>query len=86
MAMTHRADVVRYPGTLADLAGEVADLRYDALADFLRALAAKLAADADADAGRGRPKLAAALRAAGAAVGVAAADINRAWAICAPRM
>lgn len=84
--MVHREDVERYPGTLTQLAGEVGDLRYDALAAFFHALAAKLDADGGADAGRGRHKLAAALHAAGASVTAAATDVERAWSICAPRM
>lgn len=84
--MVHREQIERYPGTLDELAGEVGDLRYDALAAFLRALADKLAADAAADEGRGRPKLAAALRGGAADVAAAAADIERAWAISAPHM
>lgn len=84
--MVHREDIERYPGTLAQLAGEVGGLRYDALADFLHALAAKLRADGDADAGRGRPKLAAVLQAASMSVAAAATQIERAWSICAPRM
>ena len=57
--MVHREDIDRYPGTLAELAVEVGDLRYDALAAFLRALADKLAADAASDedgAGPGWPR------------------------------
>lgn len=84
--MVHRTHIERYLGKLSDLAGDLADLRYDALADFLRTLAARLATDADADAGRKRLKLAAALRDASGAVLSAAADIDRAWTICAPRM
>jgi hypothetical protein len=82
----HRENIERFPGTLAELAGEVGDLRYDALAAFLRALSAKLAADAAADAGRGRPRLAAALRGGAAGVAAAAAEVERAWAISAPHM
>ncbi|MHC5538362.1 hypothetical protein ACYOEI_09050 [Singulisphaera rosea] len=84
--MVHREDVERYPGTLAQLAGEVGDLRYDALLGFLRALAAKLESDGEADAGRDRRKLATALHAASMSVSAAAADIEHAWSICAPRM
>jgi hypothetical protein len=69
----HRDNLERFPGTLAELAGELGDLRYDALAGFLQALAAKLAADANADVGRGRPKLAQALRDGAAGVSAAAA-------------
>jgi hypothetical protein len=82
----HREDIERYPGTLAELAGEVGDLRYDALAVFLRTLAVKLEGDAAADAGRGRPRLAAALRAGVAGVTAAATEIERAWAISVPHM
>jgi hypothetical protein len=85
-AMIHWEDIERYPGTLAELAGEVGDLRYDALASFLRSLAAKLESDGNADAGRGRPKLAASLRGGAARVMEAAAEIERAWSICAPHM
>jgi hypothetical protein len=84
--MVHREDVERYPGTLAQLAGEVGDLRYDALAAFLHALAAKLDADGSADVGRGRHKLAAALHAASGSVTAAAAEVELAWSICGPRM
>jgi len=70
----------------AELAGEVGNLRYDALAFFLRSLAAKLEADANADAGRGRPKLATTLRGGAAGIMMAAAEIERAWSICAPHM
>jgi hypothetical protein len=37
--MVHHEQIERYPGTLEELAVEIADLRYDALASFLRALA-----------------------------------------------
>jgi hypothetical protein len=84
--MVHREDLERYPATLAELACELGDLRYDALASFLRSLAAKLEADGNADAGRGRRKLAAALRGSATAVQAGAAEIERAWSICAPRM
>ena len=84
--MIHRDDIERYPGTLAELAEDLGNLRYDALASFLRELAGKLAADGKADAGRDRPRLAAALRDAGASVASAAADVERAWSICAPRI
>jgi hypothetical protein len=84
--VVHREIIERYPGPLVQLAAEIADLRYDALAAFLQALAAKLGADADADAGRGRPKLAAALRGAAVATTSAAAEIQRAWSVSAPYM
>jgi hypothetical protein len=84
--MTHTERVERYPGTLADLAAELGDLRYDALAAFLAALAAKLAGDSTKDAARGRVKLGAALNAASGALADATAAIESAWVICVPRM
>jgi hypothetical protein len=84
--MVHGEKVPGYPGTLTELAGELGDLRYDALALFLRALARKLEADAAADADRGRSQLAAALKDGAAGVSTAAIEIERAWAISAPHM
>ena len=84
--MIHREDVKSYPGTLNELAGELGDLRYDSLASFLEALAAKLEGDAQADEKRGRPQLASALQGAASAVGVAATEVEKAWKISAPFM
>jgi hypothetical protein len=84
--MIHRENIEGYGGTLAELAGELGDLRYDTLALFLRALAKKLEADADADTGRGRSHLARALRDGAEGVSVAATAVERAWAISAPHM
>ncbi len=82
----HRDNIERYPGTLIELANEIGDLRYDALAEFLHALAAKLTKDATADARRGRARLATALQGGAAGLGAAAAEVERAWAISAPHM
>jgi hypothetical protein len=84
--MIHPDNIERYPGPLTELAGELGNLRYDALAGFLRALARRLEADAVADGGRGRPRLAAALREGAAGVSAAATQIERAWEISAPHM
>jgi hypothetical protein len=84
--MIHRENIERYPGTLAELAHELGDLRYDALAQFLQALARKLEADAVADSGRSRHRLAEALRHGAAGVSAAATDMERAWTISAPHM
>src|SRR4051812_5717721 len=85
-SMIHHEEVERYQGTLTQLAGDVGDLRYDALAAFLRLLAAKLESDGIADAHRDRPQLASALRKGAAAVQEAGAEIERAWSICARHM
>jgi hypothetical protein len=84
--MTHRERPERYPGTLAELATELGDLRYDALAEFLRLLAAKLDADAAKDTARSRRRLAAALRDAAAGVTGGATAVQTAWQICEPKM
>ena len=84
--MQHASHVGRYPGTLAELATELGDLRYDALAAFLTELAAKLEADSLADGSRGRQKLAATLQSASEGVATAAERIAKAWQISAPHM
>ena len=84
--MEHRTRVERYPDTLSQLANDVADLRYDALAEFLVALAEKLHRDSVADARRSRYQLAAALQLASDSTSVAAQEIQIAWGICEPFM
>jgi hypothetical protein len=84
--MKHADRVERYPGTLAELAGELGNLRYDALAVFLAALAVKLDGDSLQDAERGRKKLAATLHAASEELAEAATAIEQAWTICKPHM
>lgn len=84
--MIHETSVRKYPGTLAELATETGDLRYDALATYLKELSRKIEADGDADAARGRRKLARELHDAAAKVEQAREAIDRAWTICAPHM
>ncbi len=84
--------VPRHPTSLAGFespgaaAQAIGDLRYDALAELLAAVSAKLASDADADRGRGRPALASELDRMASAAGDAARAAGRAWTICAPHM
>jgi hypothetical protein len=77
-AIEHTNDIP-YEGGYPKLADDLGNLRYDALADFLELLAAKIDRDAAADAGRGRQQLAAELK-------DAAEHIARAWRICKPFM
>ena len=84
--MIHREEIEQFPGTLSELANEVGDLRYDALAIFLQSLAAKLEKDGEADANRGRAKLAASLRKSAASVADAMKAIEKASVISAPHM
>jgi len=85
-AMKHPDRIARYPGSLTDLATEVGDLRYDALATFLHALSANLATDGEKDGARGRASLAASLQRASALVADAARETETTWNTCAPHM
>lgn len=84
--MPHETTVTRYAGTLPELAEELGDLRYDALAAFLQELSAKMGRDGDADAGRGRERLAASLHACAGRLADAARDTETAWRIAEPFM
>jgi len=77
--MNHPQSVHKYAGTMEELAKDVADLRYDALYDFLQQLSSKLARDSYADRERGRLKLSEELQ-------HAAMSIRNAWIICKPHM
>ncbi len=70
---------VDFPGGLQQLATDLGNLRYDALAQFLRLLSEKIEHDGDADLGRNRPKLAGHLHR-------AADEVARAWRLCKPFM
>jgi hypothetical protein len=66
--MKHETDL---EGGLPKLAEDIGNLRYDALAGFLRLLAEKLRKDSEADKGRGRPQLAKSLADAADAIPIA---------------
>jgi hypothetical protein len=72
--------------TPEDLADRLGDLRYDALADYLAALAEKLQRDSRSDGGRGRGKLATYLLGASVSLSRAVESIEDAWDICEPYM
>ncbi|BAZ13469.1 hypothetical protein NIES4071_53080 [Calothrix sp. NIES-4071] len=76
--MLHYETLEKYSGSLAELAVELGDLRYDALAAFLHALSQKLEMDAVADSNRGRVKLASVLLKSATDVKSAASEIERA--------
>ena len=84
--MLHKNDIDNYPGSLQSLATEIGDLRYDALAEFLQHLSAKLKLDSAADHARNRPKLATTLHNAAEAAATAKTAIDEAWRISAPHM
>lgn len=82
--MIHETQI---PGhNLAELAIKIGDLRYDALADFLQALANKIESDAQKDAARGRVKLASNLYKTAQGLTECSQHIERAWLICEPHM
>lgn len=84
--MVHRESVEDYEGTLAQLAENIGDLKYDSLAEFLHLLAEKIKDDAAKDRARGRVRLATSLQDAAAQIATAAADIETAWRISEPHM
>jgi monomeric isocitrate dehydrogenase len=84
--MIHHTHVRNYPGSLEELAGELGDLRYDALAEFLELLADKIRKDGDKDRERQRRKLAASLHCCADELMNAKKAIDRAWAISEPYM
>lgn len=82
--MKHTNTVTGYQGNGTQLAEEIGDLYYDALATHLHLLAEKMAKDGATDAGRGRQKLADELMACSLNLQQAAQHIDRAWEICKP--
>ena len=84
--MTHHDVVQNYTGTMAKLAEDIGNLRYDALAEFLRLLSAKVAQDGAKDAGRDRAQLASALQDSAAELAASADNIKKAWQIAKPFM
>ena len=84
--MTHYDAVQNYAGSLAALAEDIGNLRYDALAEFLTLLAAKIAQDGQKDAGRGRSQLAAVLHSSAAELAASAEHIEKAWQVAKPFM
>lgn len=84
--MIHKHKVEKYGGTMEDLAEEIGNLKYDALAKFLELLADKVKIDGDKDEGRGRIKLAGHLHECSAKLRECQLSIEEAWGICAPYM
>ena len=84
--MLHRNSIENYSGSLSGLADDVGNLKYDALAEFLRLLAAKIERDGSKDAARGRVRLSSALQNCAAQIAVSATEANEAWRIAKPFM
>lgn len=86
MGIDHHTTLQDCNKTFPELVVNLGNLRYDALAEFLRLLAAKLESDAAADESKGRLRLAAKLRSSAKKIGEASTDIQGAWHICEPHM
>lgn len=84
--MIHKTELDSYEGGLLQLAIDLGDLRYDALADFLHQLSAKMEADGKKDQARSRVQLARQLHQCASELSAAASSIDRAWKICEPFM
>lgn len=82
----HRSKIRKYDGSLLELATDIGDLRYDALADFLKHLSNKLREDGVADENRRRVKLSTTLYEASNFLGKAKIEIDESWKISKPFM
>ena len=82
----HPKQIEKYSGSLKDLAEDIGNLHYEALAEFLRHLSTKLDNDMNKDMAAGRIKLAAELEAAEFNIWVASGKIQLAWLISQPYM
>lgn len=78
----HSTIVDGYDGSLKELASDIGDLQYDALADFLMHLSVKINHDSQKDALRKRHKLANKLSLSVEGLGMAESQIRDAWNIC----
>ena len=78
----HPTIVDGYDGSLRELASVIGDLQYDALADFLMHLSAKINYDSEKDSLRGRYKLASKLSSCTEGLNIAEVQIRDAWGIC----
>ena len=84
--MQHEYWIKHYERKYAQLAKEIGDLRYDALAEFLGLLAQKIQQDGAKDAKRGRLQLAACLEEASENLWKSTQAIEEAWSISEPFM
>ena len=82
--MDHPQDVLKYAGTLQDLARDIANLRYDKIVEFLGYLATEINQQAVGDKEKGREQLASALEIAAKLLDKAAHKFEGIWRICEP--
>lgn len=84
--MVHKTKVEKYNGTLQELAEDICNMRYDALAEFFKQLSVKLEKDSEADYNRNRFKLSLELFNAYSNLFISYKSIDRAWKICKKHM
>lgn len=84
--MIHKDEVENYQGSMEELAEEVGNLKYDALANFLALLSEKIEKDGAKDASRGRIQLAGNLQVCAEKLKEAQSSIDKAWIISEPYM
>lgn len=82
----HPTRVLRYEGGMEALARDIADLRYDALAELLSHVAECVASDSQKDTERGRTKLGGRLYVLAAALRRASGRAQHTWTLCKPHM
>ncbi|BAY84099.1 hypothetical protein NIES267_35950 [Calothrix parasitica NIES-267] len=82
--MKHKIYLEKYDGSLEELAEDIGNLRYDALAEFLKLLSDKINKDSESDLSRNRVKLAACLKECSLELNQASIAIDKAWEICEP--
>ena len=84
--MEYPDHVEKYFGSLADLARDIGNMRYDSLADFLKHLGDDLIRQAEADRAGGRIKLASQLETTAKELYSAGEKMLSVWEICKPYM
>ena len=76
--------IQKYHGSSEELAEDIGNLRYDALADLLKLLLDKINQDSESDLSKNRVKLAACLKQCSLELNQASIAIDNAWEICEP--
>jgi len=84
--MQYPDHVEKYSGSLADLARDIGNMRYDSLADFLNHLGDDLIRQATADKAGGRIKLASQLEKTAKELYKAGKKMLSVWEVCKPYM
>lgn len=84
--MQHRENIEKYEGTLDELAYDIGNLKYDALARFLDLLATEFERQSKNDVEKGRKQLSATMAEAAKELRKSKKSVDRAWEISEPYM